>query len=247
MSCTRCHVPPGLGNAIKWRSREWLNIWADYLNVPRLPSKGERPGNANCLACHALSAIPSQSGDIRMPHEVHVNLRNLTCADCHSQVAHPKPGSSGTGVAMAVCSMCHNANGAPAGCDVCHVTPPATDVHPKDYLTTHGKQALADPESCMRCHHSKAEFCDPCHAKPTPDHFSDTWRYGHGPTATKNPLSCTGCHNADTFCEQCHKVQHPPDWVQTHSHVAAQSPGACLVCHPRGMCDACHQQRGVKP
>lgn len=29
VSCTESHVPPGVVNAIKWRSREWRNIWAD--------------------------------------------------------------------------------------------------------------------------------------------------------------------------------------------------------------------------
>lgn len=246
VSCVKCHVPPGFASAVKWRSREWLNIWADYLNVPRVPSKGSRPGNANCLKCHSLNGIPAQSGGIRMPHEVHVNLRDLTCADCHDQVAHPKPGSSGTGVSMAVCSMCHNKNGAPAACGFCHVTPPSKDVHPKGYLQTHGRQALADEASCMRCHHSKVEFCDPCHERPTSDHFSGTWRYAHGATAKKNPLSCTGCHSADTFCDQCHRVRHPSVWVQTHGRIARQSAGACLVCHPQGMCERCHAQRGVK-
>jgi nitrate/TMAO reductase-like tetraheme cytochrome c subunit len=247
VSCVRCHVPPGLGNAIKWRSREWLNIWADYLNVPQVPSKGQRPGNENCLQCHSLNRIPDENGDIRMPHDVHVDLRNLTCADCHHEVAHPEPGSSGTGVSMAVCSMCHNESGAPAECSVCHITPPPTDVHPKDYQETHGAQALSDPGSCLRCHHSEAEFCDPCHAKPTPDHFSGSWRYAHGPAADEDPLGCTGCHDEDTFCEQCHRVRHPDDWVEAHGNVAAQSPGACLVCHPQGLCNGCHEQTGVTP
>ena len=161
VSCVQCHVPPGFASAVKWRSREWLNIWADYLNVPRVPSKGSRPGNANCLKCHSLKRIPERSGGIRMPHQVHVDLRDLTCADCHSQVAHPKAGTTGTGVSMAVCSMCHNKDGAPADCSFCHITPPSKNVHPKDYLQTHGRQALADEASCMRCHHSKAAVLRP--------------------------------------------------------------------------------------
>ena len=246
VSCVRCHVPPGWSNAVKWRSREWLNIWADYLNVPRVPSKGSRPGSENCLTCHSLNGIPGRSGGIRMPHQVHVDLRDLTCADCHNQVAHPTVASAGTGVSMAVCSMCHNQDGAPADCSFCHITAPPKDVHPKDYLDTHGRQALLDEASCMRCHHSKAEFCDPCHERPTPDHFSGTWRYTHGATAKKDPIGCTGCHSKDTFCEQCHRVSHPDDWPQTHGGIARESAGACLVCHPQGMCGRCHAQRGVK-
>ena len=139
-----------------------------------------------------MQNIPAQNDIVRMPHEAHVDLRNLTCADCHNQVAHPKPGNTGTEVSMAVCSMCHEQTAQPDQCEFCHIEPQAKDVHPKDYIQTHGEQALADPESCLRCHHSKAAFCDPCHAKPTPDHFSGTWRYTHGTTATKDPLGCTG-------------------------------------------------------
>jgi nitrate/TMAO reductase-like tetraheme cytochrome c subunit len=244
VSCVQCHEPPGFANAVKWRAREWLNVWADYLNVSQLPNHGQRPGNANCLRCHSLDRIPDRHGDIRMPHRLHVELRNLTCVDCHDTVAHPGPGGK-TGVSMSVCTMCHNEQGASADCTVCHITPPPKNVHPKDYLQTHGAQALADEAACMRCHHSRADFCNPCHANPPPDHFSGTWRYTHGPKATRDPLSCIGCHDKATFCEQCHRVSHPTDWVGTHGRVAAQSPGACLVCHPRAMCDTCHEQRGV--
>ena len=146
---------------------------------------------------------------------------------------------------MSVCSMCHEQTGQPGQCQFCHIEPQAKDVHPKDYIETHGRQALADPESCLRCHHSKASFCDPCHAKPTPDHFSGTWRYTHGTTAAKDPLGCTGCHDQDTFCEQCHRVQHPSDWIETHGPIADKSGDACLVCHPRSMCDRCHEAEGV--
>ena len=147
---------------------------------------------------------------------------------------------------MAVCSMCHTQTARSDQCEFCHLKPQPKDVHPKDYIDTHGVGALADPESCLRCHHSEASFCDPCHAKPTPDHFSGTWRYTHGATASKNPLGCTGCHDKDTFCEQCHRVQHPSDWIQTHGPIAAKSGDACLVCHPRSMCDRCHAAEGVK-
>ncbi len=245
VSCVECHVPPGVVSSVKWRTREWLNIWADYLNVPRVANRGSRPGNDNCLACHSLNGIPTEFDDIRMPHEAHIDLRDLTCADCHNQVAHPDEDSVGTEISMSVCSMCHEETGDAGACDYCHVTPPPKDVHPKDYLETHGEQALADPESCLRCHHSEEQFCDPCHARPTPDHFSGTWRYTHGPTAEKDPLGCTGCHSEEEFCAQCHRVQHPDDWGQAHGAVAAKSAGACLVCHPQSMCDRCHRDEGV--
>jgi nitrate/TMAO reductase-like tetraheme cytochrome c subunit len=245
VSCTECHVPPGVVDAVEWRTRESLNVWADYLNVPQVPTRGERPGNDNCLKCHDVENLPPDNGVVRMPHQAHVDLRNLTCADCHTQVAHPKPGKSGDEVSMAVCSMCHEEASATDQCDFCHLEEQETDVHPKDYLETHGRQALDDPESCLRCHHSEESFCDPCHANPTPDHFSGDWRYAHGTTAEKDPLGCTGCHEEETFCMECHQVQHPDDWLQVHGGIAAKSEEACLVCHPSSMCDRCHQQEGV--
>lgn len=246
VSCVTCHIPPGVGNQVRWRSREWLNIWADYLNVPQTATVGQRPGNENCLSCHTTDGIPAEVNGIRMPHEVHVTMRDLTCADCHEAAAHPPEGETGSGVSMADCTMCHNERGAPATCETCHVGEVPQDVHPEGYLETHGGEALADEAACMRCHHDKAAFCDDCHANPTPDHFAVDWRYTHGRTATEDEQSCLGCHERDTFCDQCHRVSHPADWEETHGAVASRSEGACQVCHPQGMCDRCHERRGVQ-
>jgi hypothetical protein len=141
--------------------------------------------------------------------------------------------------------MCHEETAATGQCQYCHLEPQQEDVHPKDYIETHGRQALEDRDACLRCHHSEASFCDPCHANPTPDHFSGDWRYSHGPTAKRDALGCTGCHDPEEFCQECHQVQHPGDWIQAHGDTAAKSGEACLVCHPRSMCDRCHQEEGV--
>ena len=134
VSCTDCHVPPGLANDTKWRTRELLNIWADYLNVPQTADRRQRPGNENCLKCHNVDNIPEDNGSVRMPHDAHLNLRNLTCADCHSQVAHPEEGKTGTEISMAVCSMCHEEATSTTACMFCHLEPQAKDVHPKGYM-----------------------------------------------------------------------------------------------------------------
>ncbi len=245
VSCTACHVPPGLVNAVKWRAREWLNVWAQYLNVPRAATVGQRPTNANCLQCHTLSVLPDQFGNIRFSHEVHANLRNLTCADCHAQSTHAAMGTTTT-VPMQECGMCHGAQISSSDCSFCHVTSPPKTTHPKNWIETHGVAALANEQACLRCHHNPKQFCDACHAQPPLDHFSGTWRYTHGAVEKKNPLSCTGCHTK-TFCAQCHTVSHPSNWVAIHGPVAARSGAACLVCHQQAMCDACHTKRGVTP
>jgi len=42
-------------------------------------------------------------------------------------------------------------------------------------------------------------------------------------------------------------VNHPSGWLEIHGGIAKQGPEACLVCHPQGMCDACHEKNGVTP
>jgi nitrate/TMAO reductase-like tetraheme cytochrome c subunit len=246
VACNQCHVAPGLAGQVKWRTREWVNIWAQYLNVPRTASVGTRPGNANCLRCHPLDKIPDQGNGVRMSHETHVNMRGLVCADCHTNVSHASPGASNA-VSMTLCPMCHNSQGAPNDCAFCHLTPPSAATHAKDYLATHGRDALLNRADCLRCHHDPKTFCDGCHSFPPADHFSGRWRYTHGPAATADPQVCYGCHVSKTFCAQCHQVTHPADWLKTHGAVSDKGPSACLVCHPQGMCDACHVASGVSP
>jgi nitrate/TMAO reductase-like tetraheme cytochrome c subunit len=244
VACVSCHVPPGLGASMKWRGREWVNIWATYLHMGSISAKQHVPGNANCTSCHSLANLGTVQTDIRMPHDLHVSLRNLRCVDCHDKVSHAKPGQS-TAVSMSVCSMCHSQTTQQSQCTFCHKTKPQ-NAHPADYIKLHGQEALANPSDCLRCHHDKASFCDTCHAKPTPDHFSGTWRYTHAASATADRAACLGCHSEKTFCLQCHQVDHPVNWVGAHGQVAAQGTQPCLVCHQKSFCDACHARSGVK-
>ena len=92
--------------------------------------------------------------------------------------------------------MCHVQTTDPKRCDFCHYTPPTEGKsHPADYITAHGKLALANEQDCLRCHHNKAQFCDGCHAKPTPGHYLGDWRASHGQQAVKDRARCLGCHS----------------------------------------------------
>jgi nitrate/TMAO reductase-like tetraheme cytochrome c subunit len=246
VSCVACHVPPGLGPSLAWRTREWVNIWATYLNIKNVSANRSLPANANCTSCHSLKALGPTTTDIRISHQVHVKLHGLRCVDCHDRVAHALPGQSTT-VSMTVCEMCHSQTTRQDQCLFCHKTPPPANVHPANYIAVHGKQALANGADCLRCHHSKASFCDPCHARPTPDHSSPTWRYTHAGPARADRAACLGCHNQQTFCMQCHQVTHPSDWVSVHGPIAAQGGTPCLVCHQQSFCSACHTRMGIKP
>ena len=204
------------------------------------------PSKAACTrsGCHDLSSLGTTFGNVKMNHARHVQMRGLTCIDCHGTISHARQGESGA-VSMASCFMCHNGAAAPNRCSLCHVTVPNGSSHPPDYIQDHGRFALLNEAECLRCHHDKKAFCDACHAKPTPAHYSGTWRYTHGATASADRSACLGCHDYERFCVQCHQVDHPSDWLSSHGQAATEAPKSCLVCHPRSMCTQCHEQRGV--
>lgn len=242
VECVDCHIPPGVWNQFRWRAQEWRNIWSDYLNVPRTGQTGERPGNESCTrsSCHASLPVGDEHQNVRLPHERHTQISGLVCADCHDKVSHG-PRAKARQVSMTVCSMCHDQAAATDQCEFCHLTPQTVeDTHPAGYIETHGEEARAGEDACLRCHHDPVSFCDECHSRPTPDHFSGTWRYTHDTVAEKDREGCLGCHDEDVFCEQCHRVSHPKDWLTTHGGVAGAGGGSCLTCHPQSMCDRCH-------
>jgi nitrate/TMAO reductase-like tetraheme cytochrome c subunit len=249
VDCLSCHVDPGWRHAVTWRLAEAKNIWATYLNMPvneGMSKEVHVPSKAACTrsGCHDLSALGTTFGNVKMNHARHVQMSGLTCIDCHSTIAHSAKGQSSS-VSMASCFMCHNGAAAPNQCGLCHVSVPDQASHPPNYVQDHGRFALVNEAECLRCHHDKKAFCDACHAKPTPAHYSGTWRYTHGATASADRAGCLGCHDYETFCVQCHQVDHPSDWSTSHGQAAAEAPRSCLVCHPRSMCRQCHEQQGV--
>ncbi len=243
--CSDCHIPPGTMAAIKWRTTEARNIWLTYLNMKPSEDTQPRPASENCIKCHPLEGLMGIPGEIRMPHARHINQNNLECIDCHDHTAHAAPGESSE-VSMAPCTMCHEQTTDPDRCDFCHYTPPVPGKsHASDFMTEHGSLALANERDCLRCHHNKADFCDGCHQKPTPGHYSGNWPYAHGKEAKEDRARCLGCHTEEQLCNQCHTVDHPADWATAHAPVAAKGMRSCLVCHPTQMCVDCHATEGV--
>ena len=236
----RCRAPtatslPALGNAIKWRSREWLNIWADYLNVPRVPSKGQRPGNANCLKCHSLNGDPRSSTATSACRTSSTwIMRNLTCADCHDQVAHPKPGSSGTGCRWRSAACATTQNGAPAECNVCHITPPPTDVAPqglpRDARRAGARRSRVVPALPPQQGGVLRPVPRPADARPLLRHVA---LHSRTHRQEGSCVGCTGLSRRRHVLRAVPQVSTRPTGCRPTVAVAAQSPGACLVCHPQ--------------
>ena len=211
------------------------------------PARASAPATTTASSATRSTASPIESGDIRMPHQVHVDLRDLTCADCHDQVAHPKPGSSGTGVSMAVCTMCHNDRGR---AERLQLLPHHAAVRPTSIPRTTSRRTARRRSPTRVVPALPSQQGGVLRPVPREAHARSLlrhWRYTHGPTATKDPLGCTGCHDEDTFCEQCHRVSHPADWEQTHGRSPPRSPAPVWSAIRRACATRCHEQRGVTP
>ena len=246
VNCIACHVEPGFLMQLEHKVLSYKEIYTQLFKGAEMAPDVKRPTNASCLQCHKIDRVVSTGGDIKIPHRQHVEMEGLACADCHFNVVHTRKGIPGGAPPMDVCYMCHDGVKAPNACTTCHVKPPdKAEAHPTDAVQNHGKLARERIEDCRRCHSEQSKFCENCHSKPPASHQVATWRYTHRvQVEADGKETCFGCHQED-FCEKCHKVQHPPNWVQTHPEFAQGGGEPCRVCHSPAFCDRCHVSQGV--
>jgi nitrate/TMAO reductase-like tetraheme cytochrome c subunit len=246
VNCVACHVEPGFLKQLEHKVLSYKEIYTQFFQGAEMAADVKLPTNASCLQCHNIDRVVSTGGDIKIPHRQHVEMQGLKCADCHFNVVHTRNGIPGGAPPMDVCYMCHDGVKAPNACTTCHVKPPdKTQAHPTDAVQNHGKLARARIQDCRRCHSEQSKFCENCHSKPPASHQVATWRYTHRvQVEATGKDTCFGCHQED-FCQKCHKVQHPPDWVQSHPEFAQGGGEPCQVCHSPAFCDRCHVSQGV--
>jgi nitrate/TMAO reductase-like tetraheme cytochrome c subunit len=166
-TCVSCHVKPGLWNLVVNQVVVSKNIYLNFFGKAGMPAEIGSATNENCLRanCHSTNREVSSSGDIKIPHDLHVNLENMQCKDCHFNVVHTPTGGTPR-VPMGVCAMCHNGTTAPDTCSTCHINPPtAQEAHPTLALDTHAAIGKGRAQDCYRCHHGNLETCvrDGCH------------------------------------------------------------------------------------
>jgi nitrate/TMAO reductase-like tetraheme cytochrome c subunit len=169
--CAKCHVKPGLVNHVVNQFAVSKNVYLNVFGQAGMPQQIRSATNENCLqgGCHSTNRKFSISGNLRIPHDDHIELRGLQCKDCHFNVVHTKDGGSPK-PPMAVCAMCHDGKKAPNACSTCHVkVPTAAEAHPNLALEQHGTLAKGREKECLRCHHADAGFCEKsgCHPKGT--------------------------------------------------------------------------------
>jgi len=246
VNCVECHVNPGFVSEIEHKILSYKEIYAQFFGGGHMPEDIHTPTNASCLQCHYLDREVSPGGDLKIPHREHVEMRDLMCADCHFNVVHSRRGEPGGPPPMDVCYMCHDGDRAPNACSTCHRDPPDENkVHPEGAIQNHGKLARDRTEDCFRCHSERSGFCEDCHKKPPESHTAQDWRYMHNKTVQKEGRSgCNGCHEQE-FCDRCHTVQHPPNWVKSHRQFAQSGGEPCYVCHSPGFCQECHEAEQI--
>ncbi|GAB4251423.1 MAG: hypothetical protein Kow00129_12280 [Thermoleophilia bacterium] len=179
--CVECHVKPGVVNHFVNQIRVTENIYENFFGTADMPATISSASNENCLqdGCHSLNRTASTSGDLKIPHREHVQLRDLECKHCHFNVVHTVDG--GTPVPpMGVCAMCHDGTQAPNTCDTCHERPPSAEgVHPEEMaVEEHAEIARGRVRDCFDCHHSDQSFCaqEGCHAVGEFEGFLDSER-----------------------------------------------------------------------
>jgi hypothetical protein len=132
--------------------------------------------------------------------------------------------------------------------------------HPPGYVTHHGTEAAAGPQTCQGCH-TEQRFCSDCHDGEGRRRFHPpNFTMRHPSDAYGREKDCALCHQPEIFCRSCH-VQTglasdggsgpgyhnaQPLWLLQHGRAARQQLQSCTTCHTQLDCMQCHSQVGWK-
>jgi len=211
-----------------------LALATGALSVYALTSHSDYKGMAikDCNSCHASSGVPSNHISMwAKEHRLYAEKRPNNCKDCHDQ---------------AFCLDCHKGGGIDRDL---HVSTSGVDYMPRSHRTDwreiHPIKAIAEPDSCYRCHDSK-RFCSECHKKFNPadlrvlSHrkgWSDLEAGSGGPMhSTFTTAQCPTCHPNSLLPKH--------QWSSEHAREARKNLSSCQSCHPEGdVCLKCHSAK----
>jgi hypothetical protein len=202
-TCADCHVDPGAGGLLKFAARSIPAFYSQLLFGPKSTNLLTTPSTAACLKCHTVNRQVSPSGDLLIPHSLHVERLHIACATCHKNLVHfPNALGYNTPV-MATCMTCHDGKKAPDTCVTCHTQKQVPADHKNaDWLTVH--PTMVNKIDCGRCHAYTPDFCAACHAQRPPTHVGN-WKYLHQfAVKTQGTKGCLVCHDQKKFCNTCH-------------------------------------------
>ena len=199
------------------------DVASELVGVLSGADDGRRKGDnkfAQCISCHRDYASKQRFSTTYLDHSRHSEI-GLTCAECHTDTAHPKPEVP----REKACAECHKEVNQRNKCDTCH--PPGA--------LPHFYRAGFPREGAVRC--------DSCHKR-------DAFTVDGGGVALpvldrSDTATCMNCHEQQK-CDSCHGT-HPADWIRRHGESVLGDGGtSCTECHELTTCtSACHTDRSV--
>ena len=118
-------MDPGIIKNLEHKMLSYKEVYTRIFGSGEMPPDIHLPTNENCLQCHSEDREVSPSGDIKIPHREHVEMRGLQLRGLPLQRGAFPPGDPGGPPPMDVCYMCHDGVKAPNACETCHVNPPS--------------------------------------------------------------------------------------------------------------------------
>jgi len=231
-----------------------------------LATRDQLPEMGTCLACHDGGRAPSDCRTCHLQDDTGrldpwpgdrgvLKPRGRFRPDNHRNEFWSQQHQAAALMTPEACSSCH----APSECLDCHDgTTKPLDLHPADWIMSHGLEANRRSMECAACHDNET-FCQDCHtqAQVVPGAFPgvqadppgnrrfhpEGWRgevgeiagaAHHSHEARRSLASCTSCHGQEQ-CVDCHSFvnPHPRSWSEPGAagKYAVGDGVVCLSCH----------------
>jgi nitrate/TMAO reductase-like tetraheme cytochrome c subunit len=230
LSCTTCHVSPGVGNYLDSKLKVIGYIGKHLTGGYSQPIVSSDPiRNDVCESCHTSMRKVTPSGDINIPHATHLK-HDIACTACHGGVAHAFVAERGLTTKEKIGTW---------------TVARAEEVSKFDDTKT----AM---EACMDCHEQVNQGLKPWEenqglGKTEAQRVAERQeseklaQEGNGKLPQAVQALATGQSEltAPMRCAPCHlKIQTPVNhvektWGVTHGVTAAKDPRWCADCHSR--------------
>lgn len=203
MTCASCHVHSGARGLLVFAKHAIPAFYSQLVFGPHDANLLEAPDRAACQKCHTTFRQVSADGDLLIPHRAHVEILEIDCVVCHSELVHDGGTRGFNRPSMEMClDACHDGDIAGDACIKCHTRKHVPDDHLRtDWLEIH--TVMADTVDCGSCHEWTPDYCDECHRKRPATHVGN-WRKDHAVRARTHSDGCLVCHGGEQFCKECH-------------------------------------------
>ncbi len=220
--CSTCHVTLGERRPTTF-DPAWIGAHREEVSGHGEQGCYRCHQEAFCDRCHREANPHTRDWTVRHPEEAESEPDR--CVVCHLVPGETRPSDVSD---LAFCRDCHSLRREHEG---------------TDWVGRHGRESLADPVSCERCH--DRGWCSDCHAISRP-HPAE-WKVRHAAEASLSDEGCGVCHPRH-FCDVCHSGEeaipqsHEVGWLTRHKQEARRSEASCRVCHESDFCQACHSK-----